>query len=138
MNYIFHKYEHQYHYSNHSNNYSNPTYNAVTGHLDEGESELDAALRETAEEAGLSRHQHSPVDGFRICNSYKVGKQRKNKESVFFLSKLIDPQQSITLSSEHVEFRWCSLEESCELITFASLRNIYNEAHKFIIKINEN
>jgi len=71
------------------------------GHADNGETELDTAMREIFEETGIRKITFIP--GFRATLSYVVDKKGKryNKEVIYFLSEL--PDVPIKLSKEHSE-----------------------------------
>ena len=51
------------------------------GHVDPGETEPLAAMRELTEETGLTRGEIAWVDGFSWCSRYPVSKQRYHKDN---------------------------------------------------------
>lgn len=79
------------------------------GHIDEGESEVECALRELEEETGISR-KHVELDpGFRFVTQYPVRDRRypdeiANKTLLIFLGWL-RREKSIKVS-EHIGFEW--------------------------------
>ena len=79
------------------------------GHVDDGESDLECALRELDEETGI-RNQDIEIDPkFRFVHEYVVNYKRhgntpRPKELIIFLGKLIKPVE-IALT-EHQGFEW--------------------------------
>ena len=81
--------------------------------MDPGEEEFETALRETKEEAGLSREQLHVYDGFKKVLMYNV--KGRPKKVVYWLSELKDPHTPITLSDEHQAYEWLNFESTLEL-----------------------
>ena len=81
------------------------------GHIDDGESEIECALRELAEETGISASDIALDSVFRFSTSYpvwpkKYGGQECQKTTVIFWGRLIrDVEIKVT---EHQGFRWCA------------------------------
>lgn len=83
------------------------------GHLDPGENYMDAAIRETKEEAGLLNKEHYKIyPNFMVHLEYPVN--GKLKTVIYWLAELKDPETKIKLSHEHQEYAWCSMEDACE------------------------
>ncbi len=78
------------------------------GHVDPGESEMECALRELAEETGLSEREIEVLPGFRFTNHYQVRGKRDgrlyDKTLVIFLARLVR-EASITCT-EHGGYQW--------------------------------
>ncbi|XP_076451647.1 bis(5'-nucleosyl)-tetraphosphatase [asymmetrical]-like [Babylonia areolata] len=102
------------------------------GHVDPGESDFETALRETSEEAGLTKDQMHIQDGFKTELHYEAF--GKPKRVVFWLSEVKDPSASVTLSFEHSEYKWVPLEEACRLLHFKDMIKAVREADDFITK----
>ncbi|KAK2140621.1 hypothetical protein LSH36_1289g00084 [Paralvinella palmiformis] len=101
------------------------------GHVDPGETEIETAYRETQEEAGLTRHHLRIIDGFKKTLNYEVS--GIHKRVVYWLSELMDPNTSITLSDEHIRFEWRQLDKALELISrFENMQETLKEAEEFI------
>lgn len=79
------------------------------GHVDEGETEMECALRELVEETAIKSTDIELIDGFRFEHQYFVWPKRFNKEKcektlvVFMGRLLIDVEIVVT---EHKGFRW--------------------------------
>jgi bis(5'-nucleosidyl)-tetraphosphatase len=98
------------------------------GHVDPGESEVETARRETAEETGLAALD--PVPGFRAVLEYPVVREGKpyDKTVVYFLAK-VDPEgRDVRLSDEHTESGWYALAEALARLPFESLRGVLRDA----------
>lgn len=97
------------------------------GHVDPGESDLITALRETREEAGLNECDLEIFENVTKTLKYKV--KNKNKNTIYWLAKLKDPQKPIVLSKEHTELRWLKLAEAQELSGYKDFNELLNEFH---------
>jgi lipoyl(octanoyl) transferase len=88
----------------------------LTGTMEQGESPLQTAAREIHEETGFSPRLDEIRDlgyvhSFAIASKFAL-------ETTFALRVDGDP----TLSDEHDEHRWCTVEEAEKLLPFAGLR----------------
>jgi tRNA nucleotidyltransferase (CCA-adding enzyme) len=97
------------------------------GHVDDGESEYDTALREVFEETGL---KVEILTGFRTTISYKP-KPETHKNVVFFLGKALNDDVKID-RDEILGYAWLSFEEALKRMTFNNSREILRKAEKFI------
>ncbi|KAK7111215.1 hypothetical protein V1264_010887 [Littorina saxatilis] len=102
------------------------------GHVDPGESEFQTALRETEEEAGLTKDSLNILKNFESVLHYEA--RGNPKKVVYWLSELKDPNSPVTLSHEHTDYKWLPLEEACRLLQFADMQKAVKEAHDFITK----
>ncbi|KAH3837608.1 bis(5'-nucleosyl)-tetraphosphatase [asymmetrical]-like [Dreissena polymorpha] len=99
------------------------------GHVDEGESEFETALRETQEEAGFTREQLCVVDGFKYVLNYEV--RGKPKRVEYWLAEFTG-QTEVKLSNEHTEYKWLELKEALEFAKYEDLKKSLTEADEFI------
>ncbi|RJQ19035.1 NUDIX domain-containing protein [Candidatus Woesearchaeota archaeon] len=101
------------------------------GHLEEGESARDAALRELKEEAGVAAEL---IDGFshRITYFFTREGKRVPKEVVFFVGR--GDGHPVTLSHEHTDFVWLSFDDALERLTYNSAKGVLRKAHDFLSK----
>lgn len=102
------------------------------GHIEAGESEMDAALRETYEETGV--RDIRPVTGFRKVISYHFyrGVRPVFKENVYFLARAA--YREPVLSSEHTKAHWFSYPKARERLSFEDMRCILDQAQEFLDK----
>src|SRR5437879_1098121 len=93
------------------------------GHADEGESEIETAVREIFEETGMRKAKF--VAGFREALVYEVEKKgrRRTKESVYFLCEMLS--DDITLSDEHSEAFMATLDEIEMMVAHEDLKRIF-------------
>jgi len=100
------------------------------GHLDPGEDETTCALRELKEEAGIASIKTLPH--FREQTHYSVsrGNQTFPKEVTYFLGEAQDG--SVSVSGEHSEYTWASLERALGLVQFDNSRRLLSKAAGYL------
>lgn len=97
------------------------------GHVEEGETEEETALREVLEETGLTA---VILAGFRETLNYLV-RGHIPKEVVFFLGRPVS--QDIVLQSEEVsDFAFLPYPEAWQRLTFQSNRMLLEKAQAFL------
>lgn len=99
------------------------------GHIEKGEDEREAALREIREESGL---QVTLVEGFRELDKYFFRHKGElvRKEAVFFLAEAKSTQSR--LSHEHSDMVWLSFDEALARLNYEGGRNVLRKAHQFL------
>jgi len=98
--------------------------------VDPGEDTYTTAMRETAEEAGLKSHHYRVVDNFCQTLSYLV--RGRPKTVYYYLAELEDPNTPIILSDEHIDFKWCNLEESKAIYGREDMNSCLEQAEKTV------
>ncbi len=101
------------------------------GHIEEGESPQEAAMRELHEETSL---EVFPDDGFQEAISYiftDEQKERVQKEVIFFVGQALD--QHVALSEEHIGYTWLPFDQAYEQLTYDNAKKILKKAHDYII-----
>lgn len=100
------------------------------GHIEKGETAEQAARREINEETGINDLEYIP--GFQDVNRYSFSFKgaQINKEVVYFLAKT--NTKEITLSDEHLAYRWLSGVDTLEQLTFSNTKRIFTRALEFL------
>jgi len=80
----------------------------VTGHIEPGESERDAALREIREEIGVEKPKY-------LSDPIFTNDTEDDGQGYAFMAEA-SAKQPIVLSDEHVEFRWVDLQTALGLL----------------------
>ncbi len=103
------------------------------GHIEEGESDGRAALRETQEETGISDIKIVP--GFRAVSRYRFSRSGTpvDKDVVYFLGRT--KHQDVVLSHEHVDWRWADYETALTTLTYDDTRQVLRKAEEFLGKL---
>ena len=105
------------------------------GHLEAGEAEKDAMLREIREETGVTDLKF--IDGFREEDIYEAKSNRGpnagriiEKHSIYFLVET----NATNVSVEHKEitdYKWLNIHEALKLLAFDSLKRLLRKAKVF-------
>ncbi len=107
----------------------------VKGKIEKGEKEKDTAVRESQEEAGITKDELSFVPNFKETISYVYNKAGKtvSKKVIFFLAKT--QKEHIKLSYEHKDYAWLPYKEAKKKLSFKNSKNLLEKVHK---KLTEN
>jgi len=99
------------------------------GHIESGESEVEAARREAKEETGLAEVEL--IDGFRekIEYYYKRGSKTIHKEVIFFLGHTTTHPKA-HLSHEHIGYEWLPYGEALEKLTYDTAKALLKKAER--------
>jgi 8-oxo-dGTP pyrophosphatase MutT (NUDIX family) len=100
--------------------------------LDKHESPLQAAERETKEEAGLDKNDFEHYKKFEEKITYNVNGH--HKDVYYYLARIRDGQQKINLSDEHRDFIWLNLKDACDLVKYYEMQNVLRKAEEFLEK----
>lgn len=102
------------------------------GHVEKGESDIEAAKREIEEETGLKDLVFIP--GFQKKSSWFYKRKGENeqvcKEVLFYLCR--SKTKKIKISFENIDFRWLTYTEAIKIVTFDNMKNVLREADKCI------
>ncbi len=102
------------------------------GGVEEGEREIQTALRELREETGVTDVRILP--GFRepIRYIYRRPEGLVSKQVVYFIGKVGNPKVVLRLE-EAKDYRWANYDETYRLIRHANARILLERCHAFII-----
>ncbi|HTL27864.1 MAG TPA: bis(5'-nucleosyl)-tetraphosphatase [Tepidisphaeraceae bacterium] len=100
------------------------------GHVEKGEDDLAAALRELDEETGL--RDVAVIDGFsrELKYFFRKGKTLIRKTVAFFLAE--SPTDKVKVSHEHSGHEWLPADEAIARVTYPSSRRVLEEAEAFL------
>lgn len=106
-------------------------YGYPKGHMENGETEREAALREILEETGL---RPQILDGFRTVDEHPIPSMPDTiKRIIYFLAEYRD--QEIHLQEEElISAALMTYEEAMAAFQWESSRRILREAHEFLTK----
>ncbi len=102
------------------------------GHIEKGESEKEAVLREVKEETGI--RDVNFLEEFRTTIKYffRAGGKTIFKIVVFYLAET--RTKEIKLSFEHIGYSWLPYEEALREITFKNAKEVLKKAHDFVME----
>ena len=98
------------------------------GHLEQGETEQEAALRETKEEVGL---EVELIDGFRKEIEYTMANGKK-KTAVYFLAKANTTDIDYSECNEIDNHAWLTPYEALGRVTFVNAAMFIQDARTFL------
>jgi 8-oxo-dGTP pyrophosphatase MutT (NUDIX family) len=105
------------------------------GHVEAGESDVQAAQREVEEETGIAVAAQRLLPGFEDDTDYRFrrGHVLVEKDVVFFL---IESQtRDVKISHEHSGFAWLPYGPALERVSFEGPRRILQAAHSFVLSL---
>lgn len=102
------------------------------GHIEEGESAEEAALRELFEETGIEENEIKIIPDFKEFNKYYFKSEEETvfKIVVYFLAET--KKETVAVSNEHRDFKWANFEEAMKLMPFENTRRVVKRANEFI------
>ncbi|MEM0445491.1 MAG: NUDIX domain-containing protein [Nitrososphaerota archaeon] len=100
------------------------------GGIEEGESEIETALRELREETSLQNVE--VIDGFKrvISYHYKSDDEVVLKTVTFFL--MHTGEFRVVLSKEHKAYAWMKFKDALSQVTFRTAKQVLVDAENFI------
>lgn len=101
------------------------------GHIEPGEDERTAALREIREEAGL---QVTLLNGFRYVEkyTYQLKGQLNHKQAIYFVAQA--HSRAARLSWEHSDMAWLPFDAALARLQFDGLRDALRAANEFLLE----
>ncbi len=100
------------------------------GNVEKGEAERETAVREVAEETGLTRIEF--VEGFKeeIRYFYRREGETILKKVIFYLTEAESGE--VKLSYEHIGFDWLPYEAALERLTYKNAKEVLKKANDFL------
>lgn len=105
------------------------------GHVDPGESDMEAAIRETQEETGLHLKDLSIIKSFEKVLKYAAFD--KPKSVVYWAAELTNTTTAVAISEEHKMFCWSPLSKACTLAAYTNMVSALQECEEFLKKYYE-
>lgn len=100
------------------------------GNVEEGETDVEAALREIEEETGIKDALILPYFKHELGYFYRKGKTLIRKTVVFFLAQT--RTKRVKLSYEHIGYGWFPYEKAIERLTYKNARHLLKNADAFL------
>lgn len=102
-------------------------YGFPKGHVEEGETEKETALREIKEETGISAEI---LDGFRETVNYHLA-NGNSKEVVFFVARYENQRYTVN-HDELVGITLATYERALHLLNHPDTKNVLKDANKWL------
>ena len=109
------------------------TWSPPKGHLEPGEDDMAAALRETREEAGLEAEQLTVWRDIRQTHRYR--RYGYPFLLTLFLARVKDYDQEIRLSSEHQDHKWLRIEDAVLTLWFPEMGTILRKFNRTLSNV---
>lgn len=100
------------------------------GHLEPGETDQQAAIRELHEESGITDCVLHPDYQREISYFFRAGGQTVHKTVVFFLGQT--QTTTVTLSHEHVGWAFAPYDEALKRLKYPAARDLLRHARELI------
>lgn len=105
------------------------------GHVEAGESDVQAAQREVMEETGIPIEAQNMMPGFEDDTDYRFrrGHVLVEKDVHFYLIQT--SAQEVRLSHEHSGYAWLPYSQALARVSFEGPRRILQAAHAFVLSL---
>lgn len=103
------------------------------GHVEAGETDVQAAQREVAEETGIEIAAQRRLDGFEDDTDYRFrrGHTLVEKDVRFYLIE--SATREVKISHEHSGYAWLPYPQALARVSFEGPRRILQGAHAFLM-----
>src|ERR1700730_17710817 len=102
------------------------------GAVEKGETEEQAAKRESFEETGLLIESFFPNCRKQIEYRYRRQENLAHKRVIFFLAETTETK--VRISYEHSGYDWLTFDQLSRRLTFENAKNVLREANAFLAK----
>ena len=102
------------------------------GHIEKGEKNIAAMLREVTEETGLKNVR--VLEGFKTWIKWFFRKEGKNVFKIVDFYLVESPIKEIKLSFEHDGYMWLPYEAALKQLTHKNAKVVLEKVHKFLRK----
>ncbi|MCA9356109.1 NUDIX domain-containing protein [Candidatus Nomurabacteria bacterium] len=103
------------------------------GHMEEGEDDIQAALREFGEETGLREIRLDEENIFQEVYTYEKDGEKVEKTNYFFLGYLDEELPLSVQEAEVIEYKYATLEEAMDTFTFEAPKELLIDVNGFIL-----
>lgn len=101
------------------------------GHAEGGEQPLETAIREVEEEVGISELKPEKEKTFEEKYEFKVWGRKVAKVVTFWLAEAQQADVQVQ-QTEIAEYKWITLEEGLELMTFEAAKKVLTEVDTYL------
>lgn len=103
------------------------------GHMEEGEDDIQTALREFGEETEIREVRLDEENIFQEVYTYEKDGEKVEKTNYFFLGYL-DEEFPLSIQHEEVlEYKYATLEEALDTFTFEAPKELLIDVNGFIL-----
>ncbi|MGC8547557.1 MAG: uracil-DNA glycosylase family protein [Candidatus Micrarchaeia archaeon] len=106
-------------------------YDIPKGHIEKGETAIEAAKREVKEETGLEP-KFLPYFWLTTKYFFFEDKEKVFKTVKFFIAE--SNTDKVTISFEHIGYSWLTYEEAMNIIGYKDLKQILPEVYDYILR----
>ncbi len=110
--------------------YQSGHWDFAKGHIEQGESKEQAALRELKEETGITQVELNKDFEDSFSYFFKSPEGELIHKTVYFLLGITN-EKDVQLSHEHIGYAWLSFKEALEQLTYQNARELLEKAHKY-------
>ena len=102
------------------------------GHAERDENALEAVEREVFEETGIKEIHF--VEKFKESISFFFKRDGELISKVVDFYIAITSQKEVNISFEHLDYKWCTIEEANEIMKFKNSKEVLEKAYDFLQK----
>ncbi|MCX8166402.1 MAG: NUDIX domain-containing protein [Candidatus Micrarchaeota archaeon] len=108
-------------------------YDFPKGHVEPNETTLDAAIRETKEETGITNftilNKDQPLE---ISYSFKKNNKLIKKKVVFYVGEINTTVDQVKISSEHFGYKWIDYHQLIDELKYKEQKELLKKTCKLV------